>query len=209
MRANIECNTLMKSKKLLQDGQVIAFPTETIYGLGCDAKNCEAVKKIYRLKKRSYSKPLAVFFKNVKQAKKYLIFNKNANILARNFMPGEITLVLKKKKNSGLSKFLNINSDTLGFRIPNHKFCLQLLEEFGEPICVTSANISGQEISTRSEDVKKYFGDSVYIVRRDNAKSSKKASTIIELTKEKVEFIREGSISFDKVRKILKGKNKG
>jgi len=195
---------LDKCCELLIKEECISFPTETVYGLGCDATNCNAVKQIYKLKHRSYSKPLAIFFKSIEEAKKHLIFNEEAEILSAYFMPGEITLVLKKKKNSTLSKFLNINKNTLGFRIPNHEFCLDLLANFENPICVTSANITGQESSTKSEDVKSYFGDSIYIVEKDNKNSSKKPSTIIDLSENEVRFIREGSISFNEIKVILK-----
>jgi len=194
---------LNNSIKFLKAGEIISFPTETVYALACDAKNCIAVKRIYELKRRPYSKPLAVFFKSIDEAKKYLIFTKKAEILAESFMPGEITLVLEKKEDCKLSKFLNINTNTLGFRIPNHKFCLELLEKFENPICATSANITGMETSTKSEDVKKYFDSAIYIVRRDNEESSKTPSTIIDLNGDEVKFVREGSISFDKIKQAL------
>jgi L-threonylcarbamoyladenylate synthase len=197
----------MKLDKVIQslnNGEVISFPTETVYGLGCDAINDNAVKKIYELKQRAYSKPLAIFFKNIQEAEKYLLFNKEAKILAKKFMPGEITLVLKRKKESNLSSFLNVNTDSLGFRIPNHKLCLEILEKFGRPLCVTSANISDKETSVTSEDVKKYFGDKIYIIESSGQKSSNQASTIIDLSGKKIEFVRQGSISFDEIRNILK-----
>lgn len=190
--------------RLLKEGQVISFPTETVYALACDATNDTAVKKIYELKNRKFSKPLAVFFKDIEEAKKYLLFGKKAEILAKRFMPGEITLVLQKRKEGGLSKFLNKSGNTLGFRIPNHEFCLKLLERFNKPIAATSANITGEPTAINKEDVRRYFGSSIYVWDKNAENSSKKASTIIDLSREEIQFVREGSITFSEIKKILK-----
>lgn len=189
--------------EILDRGEVISFPTETVYALACDATNDEAVKKIYELKKREYSKPLSVFFKNIEEAKKYLIFNKKAEILAKKFMPGEITLVLNRKKGANLSKFVNSKDNTLGFRIPNHKLCLDLLNTYGKPIVATSANTAGNPASTDCRDVEKYFGDSVYVVKSNNEESSRQPSTIVDLSGDEVKFIREGAVGFGEVEKCL------
>jgi len=189
--------------KFLQNKGVCSFSTDTIYGLGCDATSDLAVQKIYNLKNRDYTKPLAVFFRDIKQAKKYLVFNECADILSKQFIPGQITLILQQKQNTNLSKFLNINSDTLGFRIPNHKFCLELLNKFNKPIAVTSANISEKQSSTTAQEVREYFGNKLDLIIDSDIKGSNIGSTVLDCSENKTKFIRQGKITFKEIEKCL------
>ncbi|MFT6220410.1 MAG: tRNA threonylcarbamoyl adenosine modification protein (Sua5/YciO/YrdC/YwlC family) [Rickettsiales bacterium] len=130
----------------LKNDGVICFATETIYALSCNAFSDKAVKKLYEIKKRDTSKPIAIFANNLDMAKRFLHFNEIEERVARKFMPGMITLILNKISNTKLSNYLNVD-DNLGLRIPDHQFCLKLLTKFNQPIAATSANFSKQALN--------------------------------------------------------------
>ena len=137
---------------LLNHDEVVAFPTETVFGLGVKFSHLEALEKIYEIKHRSHSKAISLMIYDPKDIEKYAYVNKNAQKLIDHFMPGMITLVLKKK--SILSDDFTAGYDTIGIRIPDDPFVLKLLKEVG-PMLVTSANISGQETLLNDQEVYK------------------------------------------------------
>lgn len=139
---------------LLEEGKVLVIPTDTVYGLVCDASNEEAVDKIFQIKKRDKSKSLAVFVRNVKMAEKHAFINHNQKVFLGINWPGQITVVLKAKK--GLSKLVYKN-DTIGLRQPKYKLIEEILKSFKKPLAQTSANISGEGAPTRIKDVLEQF----------------------------------------------------
>jgi len=119
---------------ILRAGGVIVYPTDTSYGIGCDATNTKAVKKVFVIKQRPIEKQVSVMVSGIAMAKQYSQWNKKAQELAQQWWPGALTIVLKKKKGKG----------TIGMREPKHALALQIVKVFGKPIVTTSANISGQ-----------------------------------------------------------------
>lgn len=139
---------------LLKKGKVLVLPTDTVYGLVCDASNEKAVEKIFQIKERDKSKPLAVFVGNVKMAERYAFINHNQKIfLVRNW-PGQITVVLKAKK--GLAGLV-YRDDTIGLRQPEYKLIEEILKSFKKPLAQTSANISGESALTKIKDILEQF----------------------------------------------------
>ena len=159
--------------KAIKNGQVIVCPTDTVYGLVCDATNKKAVDKLFKIKRRPRKKPIPFFVKDIKMAKKLASIDKTQEAFLKNVWPGKITVVLKSKKR-----------DTIGLRIPNH-FVLNLVKHINCPLTGTSANISGRPASTRIKEVLKQFKSQKakpgLVLDVGNLPKSK-PSTVIDLT---------------------------
>ena len=167
--------------KILKKGNLIAFPTETVYGLGADAQKNKAVLKIFKLKKRPSFNPLICHFKNINEVKKQVIFTKKAKILADKFWPGPLTIILKKRKNSNISNLASSGLDTLACRIPSNKIAIRILKEFNGIIAAPSANLSSKLSSTSKKHVVKNFGKKIFIVD-DGLTNYGIESTIVDLS---------------------------
>jgi L-threonylcarbamoyladenylate synthase len=178
----------------LQEGKVIAFATDTVYALACDAKNDAAINRLYQLKARSIDKPIALLVKNLSVAKTNFFLSKKEEKIAQNFMPGSLTMVVHKLPGSSLSEALNPNSKTIGFRIPNHDLALKLLAKC-DMIAATSANLSNQPPAIDAQSVINYFGDKIALVIDGGICRDKIASTVIKLTADNIQVLRSGLIS--------------
>lgn len=187
----------------LKNNQVICFATETVYALACDTTSDIAVARLYEIKKRNPKKPIAVFIKDLKTAEKFLNFNDIEKKIAQNFMPGMITLILDKKPNSLVSPLLNNNENTLGLRIPNHKFCLELLKNFDGVIAATSANISDQKEAIDYLQAVKYFKNKVDLIIDGGVCQHKMASTVLKINGDKIDILREGPITKNQIQNFL------
>ena len=132
---------LITSKKLLKRGEVIIFPTETVFGIGADATNSKAINLIYSIKKRPKNNPLICHFKNLTEVKKHFKMNELELKLAKLYCPGPLTLILAKKESSNISLNLSNNSPFIGSRIPQNQIALNLLKAVDFPIAAPSANI--------------------------------------------------------------------
>ena len=184
---------------LLNHDEVVAFPTETVFGLGVKFSHLEALEKIYEIKHRSHSKAISLMIYDPKDIEKYAYVNENAQKLIDHFMPGMITLVLKKK--SILSDDFTAGYDTIGIRIPDDPFVLKLLKEVG-PMLVTSANISGQETLLNDQEVCKQFKGKIKMIVKGKCKNTL-ASTVIKVD-EDVTILRQGCIQEEEIREVLK-----
>lgn len=131
----------------VKKGKVLICPTDTVYGLICDAANKKSVEKIFKIKKRPRSKPLPIFVKDLKMAKKLAVINKEQVKYLKKAWPGAITVILQKKDRKG----------TIALRIPNYKWLLSLIRQFKRPLAETSANISGQPASNKIKEVIRQF----------------------------------------------------
>jgi L-threonylcarbamoyladenylate synthase len=198
-------DSVTKAVNVLNKGEVISFATDTVYGIACDASNEAAVKKIYALKKRDKRKPVAIFVKNISWANEIFNINDTSMRIAKKFMPGPITLILDKKENSNLvtSDLLSVEGNNLGVRIPNHKFCLELLESFSGILAVTSANISDMPCANNAQDVESYFKDGLSLII-DGGKSTDISSSVIKANDNgSIEFLRDGAVSREDILSIL------
>lgn len=141
--------------KSIKQGEVVVCPTDTIYGLLADATNEKAVKKLLKIKKRNTQKPIPIFVKDLKTAKRLAQINKNQEKFLRKVWPGKVTTVLKRKNK--LPKILFAERKTIGLRIPDYKIINQLLFIINRPLTGTSANISGKPPSTKIKEVISQF----------------------------------------------------
>ncbi len=176
--------------KYLQEGKVLVVPTDTVYGLVCDATNEEAVEKIFSIKKREKSKPLLVFVRDVEMAEKYAeVGDIQKEFLSKNW-PGDTSVVLRAK--DGLSKLVYKNG-TIGLRQPNHGLIAMVLEEFKKPLAQTSANISGQPATVKIEEILRQFESQNVqpdLVVDAGDLLEKKPSKIVDFTEEARKIIR-------------------
>ena len=203
---NIHSN-IEKAKKYLTNNDVVAIPTETVYGLAGNAYSNKAVKKIFSLKKRSLKNPLIVHYYKIKDLKQDCIINKTFNKLYRKFCPGPLTFVLNKKKNSKLSEYVNENKKTIAVRFPKNKIAQNLLSKLNFPLAAPSANISSKLSPVTAADVKDEFGNKIKIILDGGKTKIGLESTIVDLT-DKISILRPGGITVEQLEKVLHRKLK-
>ena len=136
--------SIAEAARLLRDGRLVAFPTETVYGLGADASSDDAVESIYRAKGRPAENPLIVHVASLADAEAIGVFDDEARALAKAFWPGALTLVLRKKNTARISALATASLDTVALRVPDHPVALALLKATGRPLAAPSANPSGR-----------------------------------------------------------------
>lgn len=173
----------------LRSEGVILYPTDTVWGLGCDATKEEAVQKIYQLKNREESKSLVILVSSLEMLQDYItsIPQKALEIINKQEKP--TTIIYSQPK--GLAKNTVASDDTIAIRIPQHDFCKALIEEFGKPIVSTSANISGEPTPKSFSEISNPILEGVdYIVNLEREKITTKSSTIIKIVGEDIQVIR-------------------
>ena len=198
---------LKKAKKNIENNNVIGIPTETVYGLAGNAYSNKSVKKIFKLKKRPAFNPLIIHFKNLNDLKNDVMINTNFKKLYKAFCPGPITFILKKKKKSRISKIATAGKKTVAVRIPKHKVTRNLLSILKFPLAAPSANISSKLSPTSAKDVLEEFGNKITFILNGGQCKIGLESTIVDLTG-KPSVLRPGSITVEKIQKILKKKIK-
>jgi len=191
-----------KGVKILQMGGVIAFPTDTVYGLGADAFNSTAVEKIYEIKNRPKHRQLPLLIVNVEQLTTLADpIPEIAWFLARRFWPGGLTLVLPKT--DSLPVYL-APEPTIAVRVPNHPACLAIIQHLGNPIIGTSANISGQPAALTAEEAGQQLGGKIDFIINGGKCPGGKESTVVDVTRESPIILRQGIIPSDEIDKAYK-----
>jgi L-threonylcarbamoyladenylate synthase len=182
-----------------REGKIVAFPTDTVYGLGSSALAKDASKRIYEIKGRHEIKPLPIFVHSIDEAKKWVEWTKTAQILATTFWPGPLTLVLNPTK-AGRS-LTPAEYESLAIRVPNHALLCQLLEASGVPWVQTSANRSGFPSLTNGIEVADQFSGAVdWIV--DGGATGGLASTIADARQSPARVLREGAIKAGEILSV-------
>lgn len=189
--------------KSLQEGEVVAFPSETVYGLGCVYDNLEAFNKLVQVKKRPPDKPFTLMLGKDYDFSKYAYVDDNIQRVIDKFVPGAITLLLKPRDN--LPYQVTLKSPSIGIRVSSNTKLQELIYKVGKPLLVPSANLSGQPPLVTAKDVFNQFKDQIsYIV--DDICLNSKPSTIVNLSiKDEISLIRQGDISFEDIKKVFKG----
>jgi L-threonylcarbamoyladenylate synthase len=183
---------ISKAIESLRNGEIIVYPTDTLYGLGADIYNDNAVRKIFQIKKRPIDMPLSVAIHDYNELDKIAFTNDRINNIANKYLPGKITLILRKKE--CISDIVTAGLNKVAIRIPDNKFTLELLSNFG-PITSTSANIHGQKTPGNISDIGMQFKDGDIAEYIDIGKLEGQPSTIIDMTGGEIKIIREGAIS--------------
>ena len=191
-------NGINQISEVYEKGGIIVFPTDTVYGIGCDPFNRNSISRIYNMKKRSGGKKFPILGFSKHELKKIVEFNSNAEKIAEEFWPGQITILLPIRKE--VAKQIESNGK-LAVRVPNNECILSILEQC-KLIIGTSANISGEESILDSNDCKQKLPEIDILVDAGKITSSGE-STIIEFVDDELKIIREGSISKNKIERVL------
>ncbi len=193
-------NDIDKCVNIIKKGDLLAFPTETVYGLGAISTSEEAFNKLVETKKRPPNKPFTLMCSSLKQVKDIIEIEPYATKLIKKYMPGPITLILKTKKS--VPHYLDLGTGFVGIRIPNDEFVLKMIEKIGAPLLVPSANVSNEPPAMSDEEVYKYFGNSVEIVCGKCEKTI--PSTVVKVEDGKLTILREGPISKEELLEAIK-----
>ncbi|MBT5187816.1 MAG: threonylcarbamoyl-AMP synthase [Kordiimonadaceae bacterium] len=188
---------------ILKEGDIISFPTETVYGLGADATNSSAIAKIYSAKERPSFNPLIVHILSAEKASQYVIMNELTKKLADAFWPGPFTMVLPLKEGSGISDLITAGLDTVAIRVPKNEIAHQLLELFSGAVAAPSANKSGQISPTTAAHVDGEFGDELSFIIDGGACEKGIESTIVQVTNKDVILLRPGNITISDIEKVI------
>lgn len=191
----------------MKNGELVIFPTETVYGIGTNGLNEKAVERLYEAKKRPFNKPITLLVNSIDMINKvakditeqeYAIINK--------FFPGPLTIILRKK--DIVPNIVTANSDTIGIRMPANDIALKLIEYAGIPIATPSANISGKPSGTNIIDIENDFKETVKYFIDNGPSAIGKSSTVIKVNDGKAKVLREGAISKEEIMQVLKNYKK-
>ena len=196
-------NKIENAKKLLRSGELVIFPTETVYGLGGNANDKKAVKKIYNIKKRPINNPIICHFADIKEIKRDFDLNTLEEFIAKKLWPGPITLILKKKNQSKISSLVSNNSSYVGCRIPKNKIALKLLRNLHFPVAAPSANFSARTSVTKFEDLDKKLIKKIFTIKGKQSELGLE-STVIKVKKNNIELLRFGSITPNDILNVAK-----
>ena len=188
----IKKNKINHAIKTLEEGNILIYPTDTLYGLGADATNTSAIEKINKLKKRR--SPLSIMVASLKEIHKYAITDLDIEKELRKIFPGPFTALMQSKK-TNLSYLVQNKSNKIGIRIPNNMFCLDLLNKYKKPIITTSVNIHGEKSLNKVDEIEKKFPKINIYYQNNNLDS--KGSTIIDFTENPPKLIREGDGNYN------------
>lgn len=194
---------IARAAELLRAGELVSFPTETVYGLGADARQGPAVAAIYAAKGRPSFNPLIAHVASNEAAKRHVIWNDWAEQLARAFWPGPLTLVLPLKPGHGISELVTAGLTTLAVRVPAHASAQQLLATFDGPVAAPSANPSGRISPTTAEHVMTGLGGRIAAVLQDGACGVGLESTIVGLAGEAPMLLRPGGLAAEDIEAEL------
>ena len=193
---------IQRAVALLRQGELVALPTETVYGLGADALNPDAVAKIFAAKGRPSDHPLIVHLADAEALTTWARdIPKDAIALARAFWPGPLTLILKKEE--GVPDIVTGGQDTVGLRVPNHPVALQLLRAFGSGLAAPSANRFGRISPTTAEHVRQELGDRVPLILDGGPCQVGLESTILDLSRDVPVILRPGAIGADDIARVI------
>src|SRR5574344_949730 len=185
--------------KVLRNGEILVFPTETVYGIGVVFDSPSAFEHLVQTKKRPPSKPFALMCSSLKQAYQYIDVDSKAKAVMEAFLPGELTVLVHAKKD--LPTHVTLGTGIIGIRVPASEYVQKLIAKVGKPCLVTSANISGQPTSTSYEEVLPIFDGLVGGIVEGKC-TSLLASTIVDLTDETtIKLVRQGKIPFEDLEK--------
>ena len=201
LRNEIDNEKIREAAEIIKGGGLVVFPTETVYGIGANGLNANAVEKIFIAKQRKKDNPLILLISSKEMLNKIVEdINEVETKLIESFWPGPLTIILKK--NEALPGYVTNNKDSIAIRIPDDETVLKILNELDNPILLTSANKSGEDPALNSNQCYEVFnGEIPFIIKGECL--IKEASTIIDLTDGEIKLIREGKISLEDIRKEI------
>jgi L-threonylcarbamoyladenylate synthase len=181
---------------IIKNGGIVIFPTDTVYGIGCNAFNEDTIKRIYEIKNRNYNKPINVLCSSIKDIENLALgLNTKEKEIINKYMPGDCTLIVNKKKE--ISDILTSGLNTVGVRIPNNNIALELIRKCEFPIATTSANISGESDNIEIEEILKEFASKVDVIINGGTSKIGIPSTIVRVDNEEIKILRQGRLKID------------
>ncbi len=193
---------IARAERILSDGGLVAFPTETVYGLGADARQGKAVARIFEAKGRPSFNPLIVHVADLQSARAYAKFNDDALRLAISFWPGPLTLVLPLRRDAGLSPLVTAGNPTVAIRVPAHPLARSLLNAFAAPVAAPSANPSGRISPTQAQHVLSGLSGNIDAVLDGGPTEVGLESTIIGLAGAPT-LLRAGGLPAEEIERCL------
>jgi len=199
---NPEINKIKKAALILKKGGLVAFPTDTVYGLGADALNPEAVKKIFAVKRRPRVNPLPILINKKNDLSKYALhIPQKIKRLIDKFWPGPLTLTFRKKKI--IPDVVTANKKTVGIRAPNNLVALALIRAMGKPIAATSANLHGRPSPVTADEVRKNLNNKIDLILDGGKTKLGIESTILGCAATPPTLLRLGAIKTETLEKII------
>lgn len=192
---------LIKAAEIVRKGGLVVYPTDTVYGLGCDPFNTDAVKRLIRVK-GTRDKALPILASSLNDAEKVAVLSGQAKKVAEKFWPGSLTLILPKKKH--LSSIVTFGLETVGIRVPNHRTALELIRLSGGLLVGTSANKTRQPPPSTATEAKNQLEDEVDLILDGGKTEIRVSSTVIDFTLEEPKVMRVGSVSLEEIMEFLK-----
>jgi L-threonylcarbamoyladenylate synthase len=197
-----ETDIIKTAQQVIEKGGVVVFPTQHLYGLGVDAFNPEAIEGIFRIKQRSYQKPLLILIKHRSELKRIVrVVTPAAACIMDNFWPGGVTIVLEAKP--GLSVKLTANTNKIGVRLPAHPVAAALVNTLKNPITGTSANVSGNAGCAKISDLDLTIRDRADLILDAGPLPTGVGSTVVDVTVDPVKILREGSVYEESIYNVL------
>lgn len=193
---------LARGCQVLTDGEPVAIPTETVYGLAADATNPDAIARIYEVKGRPRFNPLIAHMSGLAMAERYARFDPVSRMLAETFWPGPLTLVLPLAETGEIHPLCTAGLDTVGVRVPMG-FAGELIEAFGRPLAAPSANTSGKVSPTSAEHVEADLGDRIGLILDGGASGVGVESTILKVEGDMVRLLRPGGLAAEDIEKRI------
>lgn len=194
---------IAEAARILKAGGLVAFPTETVYGLGADARQGEAVAAIFAAKGRPLFNPLIVHVTGLEDARRHVEFSPRAQALAEKFWPGPLTLVLPRRKDSPLSLLVSAGLDTVALRAPSHPAAQALLKEAGVPVAGPSANLSGQVTATTAQHVRDGLNGKVDLILDAGSATLGIESTVIGFDGDRPLLLRPGAVPRGEIEDMI------
>ncbi|CAO3414962.1 L-threonylcarbamoyladenylate synthase [Azospirillum endophyticum] len=194
---------IARAGELLRAGRLVAFPTETVYGLGADATDDRAVAAIFAAKGRPQFNPLIAHVPDLASAQSWGLFDERAHDLATQFWPGPLTMVVPRPANSALSLLVSAGLDSIAIRVPGHPVAQAILRAAGKPIAAPSANRSGAVSPTTPHHVLESLGDRVDAIVTGGKCMVGVESTVIDLTGPEAVLLRPGAVLPDEMERLI------
>ncbi len=189
--------------KIIRNGGLVAFPTETVYGIGADGLNETACRKIFEVKERPPEKALSLHVASFEMIEKVAEIDSAAKKLFKAFCPGPLTVILPKK--NIVPDFVTGGLKTVGIRFPDNRTALELIKNAGCPVAASSANISGKNPPKNAAEVFENLGGKIPVILDGGDCKFGKSSTVVDISSGKPKFLRIGSVAENEILKILNG----
>lgn len=196
-------DNIREASKVVKNGGLIVYPTDTVYGLGCDPFNVRAVERVFKVKGERKEKPLPILASDIKFIEKIAYINEKAKKIAEKYWPGPLTLVVPKKP--VLPNIVTCGLASVGVRIPNHTVAIQFISFCDGLLVGTSANKTGEKSPKTAREANKQLGEQVDIVLDEGPTPLGQESSIIDLTSKKPKMLREGPIKLVEVLNAIRG----